>query len=439
MNKKYRLILLALLVVTLFSGCNIRTVEDMYCLPKRSQAYQALQSEIDKALGGQEYLAPLSGENRQTVQSADLDGDGVSEYLVFARGGADNPLKICIFAGDKKGYRLVDTIESTGNAFEQVEYVQMDGQKGLEIVVGNQVSSDVVRNVSVYTMKNGEIQQLLSTNYSKFVCCDLDTNGNSDLLVLRPGETTGDKGLAQLYTFQGEVDRTAEINMSGPSDTIKRIMVGKLNDQVPAVYVASSADAASVVTDIYAKVDGTFTNVALSNSSGTSVQTLRNYYVFSDDIDNDGVLELPDLITMKMPDQLHTTADHYLIRWYAMNSMGAKIKKQYTYHNFVGGWYVRLDQGIAPRMYVLQQGNSYEFYIWDEKQESSEKLISIYVLTGQKREEQAAIDNRFVLHRTETTVYAASLEVSSANYNITKDNFIGSFHMITLDWKTGET
>jgi hypothetical protein len=179
--------------------------------------------------------------------------------------------------------------------------------------------------------------------------------------------------------------------------------------------------------------------VALSNSSGTSVQTLRNYYVFSDDIDNDGVLELPDLITMKMPDQLHTTADHYLIRWYAMNSMGAKIKKQYTYHNFVGGWYVRLDQGIAPRMYVLQQGNSYEFYIWDEKQESSEKLISIYVLTGQKREEQAAIDNRFVLHRTETTVYAASLEVSSANYNITKDNFIGSFHMITLDWKTGET
>ena len=41
------------------------------------------------------------------------------------------------------------------------------------------------------------------------------------------------------------------------------------------------------------------TNVTFSNDSGTSIQTMRNFYVYADDIDNDGVVELPSLLTMK--------------------------------------------------------------------------------------------------------------------------------------------
>ena len=52
----------------------------------------------------------------------------------------------------------------------------------------------------------------------------------------------------------------------------------------------------------------------------------------------------------------------------------------------------------------------------------------------------ACIDgDRFVLHRTESTVYAANLEVASASYGISKDGLINSFRMILQDWNTGET
>ena len=179
--------------------------------------------------------------------------------------------------------------------------------------------------------------------------------------------------------------------------------------------------------------------MSFSNESGTSVQTLRNYYVYADDIDDDGILELPSLITMKLPNQTNSNANQYLIRWYAMDSDGSEIDKLYSYHNYVGGWYMRLDSELAPRMCVLQQGNAYEFYIWDEAYNASEKIMTVYVLTGQKRDEQATIDNRFVLHRTESTVYAANLEVASASYGISKDGLINSFRMILQDWNTGET
>ena len=68
--------IIALLVLTLLlTGC-MRTVDEMYRLPKRPDAYNDLQSSIESAMAGMSFCAPLNGENQQTVQMADLDGDG---------------------------------------------------------------------------------------------------------------------------------------------------------------------------------------------------------------------------------------------------------------------------------------------------------------------------------------------------------------------------
>ena len=53
------------------------------------------------------------------------------------------------------------------------------------------------------------------------------------------------------------------------------------------------------VTDIFSLVDGRLTNISFSNEANTSIRTLRNFYVYAEDIDADGVLELPSLLTMK--------------------------------------------------------------------------------------------------------------------------------------------
>ena len=72
-------LLLVLAIALTLSGCAMRTVDQMYALPKRSQAYSNLQSAIDQAMTGLEYAAPSAGENQQTVQQADLNGDGLDE------------------------------------------------------------------------------------------------------------------------------------------------------------------------------------------------------------------------------------------------------------------------------------------------------------------------------------------------------------------------
>ena len=45
-------------IVLLLSGCAMRTVEEMYALPRRSQEYAQLQTAIDSAMYGLTFSAP---------------------------------------------------------------------------------------------------------------------------------------------------------------------------------------------------------------------------------------------------------------------------------------------------------------------------------------------------------------------------------------------
>ena len=440
MSRWIKLLASVLLAAWALAGCSMVTVEEMYTPPKRSPAYQDLQNSIDTAMEGMEYASPLSGENRQTVQSADLDGDGNEEYLLFARDTSENPMKILIFTRDDKGCRLVDMIESRGAAFDLVEYVDLDGNGGMELVVGRQVSNLILRSMSVYTFPEGKAQQLMSVNYSRIVPADLSGDGIPELMVITRGESDEDNAVATLYSFEdGAMVRSREASMSESSDHIKRIMVAKLHNGTNAVYVASSVADSNIITDVFALKGGRFTNVSFSNESGTSVQTLRNYYVYADDIDNDGVLELPDLIDMKSVENTWMASNQKLIRWYAMDLSGREVDKMYTFHNFDGGWYLQMDKFLIPRISVIQKDNSFVFYLWDEAFQTNEVLMTVYARSGPDRESVAASEGYYVLYETEGIIYTVKPEDLAMELGLIPELLAESFHPIQWDWKNGET
>lgn len=439
MKYKMKLLLLLLVTVLLLSGCML-TVDEMYRLPKRSDVYNDLQTSIDSAMAGLTYCAPLTGENQQTIQMADLDGDGIEEYLLFAKSAEERPLRILVFRNVDGQFVNTNTVACNGSAFDRVEYVDMDGLGGVEIVIGRKLSDQLIRSVSIYTFAEDELVQIVSTNYSKFLTTDLDADGAAELFVLRPGQMDTDNGVAELYRIvDGTMERYNEVAMSQPVDQLKRVIVGKLDGGKAAVYVACTAGDNALITDVYTLSDGMLKNVTRSNESGTSVQTLRNFYIYADDIDNDTVVELPHLITMKSMDETAPKDTHQLIRWYAMTPDGGEIDKMYTYHNFVGGWYLQLESKLVPRLFVLNQGYHYEFYLWDAQYQSTQKILTIYVFTAQNREEQGSAEGRYVLHRTDSTVYSVQMEDCAADYGLNHELVAHSFQLIQQDWKTGET
>ena len=438
--KKRILLLLSLLFTLLLTGCAMRTVEEMYALPKRSEEYKELQAAIDTAMYGMTFSSPQAGENQQTVQMADLNGDGVDEYLVFARGATEKPLQVLIFQQDESGKcRTLDTIGFNGQAFEQVEYVDFDDQPGKELVVGFQVSNQVLRSVAVFTFRNGGAELLLMNGYTKMLPCSL-SGGGSELMVLRPGEEETERGMAVLYSYQnGQIVRSVETELSEHTSRIRRIMTSKLQDGTPAVFVTSSSGDNVIVTDVFVVKDGHFTNIAYSTEADTSIRTLLNYYVYAEDIDSDGILELPDLITMKPVNAWRQDEQQFLLRWYAMDVDGWELDKMYTFHNYIGGWYLQLDSQWAGRLTVEQEQNRFNFYVWDESYQVAIPLFSVFVLTGADRDESASQDGRFPLYRAEGVAYAAQLDFAAPEYGITEKSLQDSFHLIRQDWQTGES
>lgn len=438
---KKRILLLTLLTALLLSGCAMRTVGEMYTPPKRSEEYKELQAAIDTAMYGLTFSSPQSGENQQTVQMADLDGDGMDEILVFAKGASEKPLQVLIFQQDKEGnVRTMDTIGSNGLAFEQVEYVEFDERPGCELVVGIQVSDQVLRSVAVYSFHNGDAELLLLNSYSKFLTCDLDLNGRRELMVFRPGEAETERGMAVLYSsWNGQIERSVETELSASTARIRRILPGKLQGDVPAVFVASSANVNEIVTDIFALVDGRLTNISFSSEADTSIRTLRNFYVYADDIDNDGVVELPSLITMKPVSLWRDEEQKFLLRWFSLDAEGWEMDKMFTYHNYVGGWYIQLDGSWASRASVDQGENFYTFYVWNESYDRATELFTLYILTGANRDEEVTKEGRFALYRSEGVAYGASLADAAAQYNLTEENLTACFRLIRQDWQTGET
>ena len=434
--KKWILPVFFLAVILLLSGCNMRTFEQLYVPPMRSDAYRNLQNMIDQVMVGYEYSAPLTGQELQAVQMADLDGDGAVEYLLYAKCNGEKPLAIFVFSRDEDNFHLLDVIESTGSAFDQVVYATLDNRPGKEIVVGRQLSDQVVRSVTVYSLVDGKLEQSLTTNYTKFLCYDLDMNGSGNLLVAKPNPTDGSNGIAEFFTLsKNNMPQSEEVPLSVPASRVRSMSAGKLGDGYFAVYVESE-HGTGLITDVYGVRGGKFYCASMDTDTLVSSATARDYPVYTTDIDRDGVPELPKLLPLRPTMGDKVDQNQQIICWYTMLRSGSTRVKQYTYHNFTGGWYLSLPTELAEQVSVSQHGNGYEFRVWNEETCVYDRIFTLYVLTGQKREEQATTGNRFVLYRTENTVYAANLEVASATYGMTQKSVAESFHLIFRDWKT---
>lgn len=433
MKKRILQFSVLLFSILLLTGCASRTVEEMYSLPRRSAQNNNLREAVEAAMEGLTYAAPVSGENRESVQTADLDGDGIDEYIIFAR---NDSLKILLFRQDSdKTYELWQTISCKGNAFEQIQYAPIDDQPGSELIVGTRINDNVTKTVNLYSFASGISEKIKSIIYQKFTICDLNQDGLSEVMVIQNGSVESGNGIARLYSFHdGSVEGSVEARLSASPEQIRRIAVNRLSGGEPAVYVASSENDESIITDLFALRGGVFTNVSLSSEVGTSMRTLRNYYVYAEDIDSDGILELPSMV-----DMLYNTTEQNMVRWYNLDVNGREWNKLFTFHNIDEGWYIVLNGEWIDRIAAEKHGSVYTFFMWNNSYGTAVPVFTVYRLNDKDRDSQAAVQNRFALYRGEDVVYAAKLETGSAIYGITESYLQSAFHMIRQDWRTAES
>ncbi|MBQ6798875.1 MAG: hypothetical protein IJP11_06535 [Oscillospiraceae bacterium] len=441
-RKRLLLCLIPLCFALFLSGCLLKPVDELYTLPRQSDAYYNLQLEIEKVVTGSvQYCAPTAGENRQPLQMQDLDGDGVDEAIVFAKDTGDKPLKIYIFSRSGDSFRLASTVEGVGASFDSVCYEQIDGSPGKEIIVGRAISDQLLKSVSVHSFQGNSTLELMSANYSALETFDLDQDGRQDLFLIR-FEADTQRGSAELYRFsEGVMVRDPEQQLSDGITSVRRVITGYTAKDVPAVFVAGTLDEHLIRTDVFAIRDSQLQNIVTGENAES--MTVRNYYVYSDDIDGDGLVELPEPFDILHSEDAENASNYRLIQWYNLGLDGKKTYKMLTYHDYARGFYVELDSTWKENISVTrddtaEEGFAYRFSQWIESEKTHREVFTIYVLSGDHRTELAVADGRFLLAEKNDISFAASIGDSPWAKGMTEDDLLERFRFISIDWNSGE-
>lgn len=434
------------LLLFLLAGCSLRTPEDMYTLPKPPAEYNSLNAVIQETMSalGAEYAAPLAGDNTQTVQLVDLDGDGVDEAVAFFRVTGDaKPLKVYIFKQDSEGvYAAYAVIEGEGTAVYSIDYENLGDQEGDEVIVSWRMS-EKVHALAAYSIRQGVVTEWLRTGYSGYRLLDIDMDNYKEVLVLQVDVTEG-KSRVELYDYQGNaMILCATAPMSAGIKAISAVRTGFLRGSVPALFVSSSfGEGYGVLTDIFAWKDKTLANITLDEQMGQSISTVRYYDLVSGtDINGDNILELPmpQALPIYQKTNTGTAADFWTVDWHQYDINGTAWSVGSTYHNVQDRWYLVLPDSWEGRLTLTRRDNTVYsergvvFSRWNGEAAEPTPFLIIYRLTGDNREIRARIGDRFVLSEQSDAVYAAEF-LDGWNCGLDQEELIQRFRLIKTTW-----
>ena len=422
------------------SGCMFGSVEEMYALPKSSQAYLDLQSKINAEKGAAEFISPLSGENRQTIQLVDVDGDGAQEAVTFFRDAAsDKPLKILIFRQDDRGdYQVSARIEGVGAEIESIAYLDLDEQPGKELLVGWQASASVHTLVG-YALSQGQSLEILRSGYSRYIASDLDGDGREEV-ILAQTESGGASHLRLEYYDgqQGSMELLNTVPLSEGVTDISSWTAGQLEGQVPALFVTSYLEEDLLVTDVFTADPEGLKNISADKTARRSESTYRYAAgVRPEDRNGDGLTEVP--VGVPVAAYGESTVDQFWwLNWMRYRPDGSGERVMTTYQSPDGSWYLEIPDQWTGRFAMTRQENAAEGVrsVTFARLEGEEPVpfLTIRSLVGGDRAEHAKETGQFILCADNTTVYTAQLLDSGWDCGLNEQELSLRFHVGNEPW-----
>ncbi|MEA5038685.1 MAG: hypothetical protein VB086_02485 [Clostridiaceae bacterium] len=436
-------LLLSACILLFCSGCSLAYGDGLLALPKLPGEYVQLQKQLDKVLeGGASYAVAETGANRQAVQLADLDADGVDEAIAFFR-TADGMYQIYVFRQTDDGYAEVGMIEAYANTLHSIYYPRYNVEGRLMLIVCWGAEDTSGYGMTALTMEASGLRTVLDLNYADMLVQDLDNDRVDELCFAVRDAVTGLYS-ARIYRWSGEkYEQLLDVSMCLEVKSVANMAYGMTLGDRYALFIDSQSISGGYVTDIISYDGRTAANETIDPASGSGSATWRPISVFSADINDDGVLDVP--VGRTGSDEQRSRLQWYDFRGGVEESMVAS-----TYHCPTEAWYfvwpgawgdvVQTTKISSPNLFktTFSVGipTSSDPQSNEEKDDRRTQLLSIWVFTGDNREEHRQLyPNLKLLKTTSTAIYCYSLNESDfPNYALTDAQITSLFHTIEANW-----
>lgn len=334
LQKLIRTALRAMLCVLLclsLCGCSMTLfdVEKLMQPPQATGNKEALHKLLLEDAGSPlEFVYPRSGDYRSAVITSAFAGGAVTGSIAFCEnktGGTT--LYFTIFDG--QNWQIVGKVENPSSQVDRVCFGDLDHDNQDEVVVSWGSVQSLSSILSVYDYHDNTVDEYnLDRPYGEFAVTDLDDDGQSELFV------------AEAYTPTAKTETNFAAVESPPLALLYR-----LRNQQLEIYMAAELDSEVVrysqltVTPIAQYQSGTM--VVLDGVRGDNTMVTQLVYVnnaknalitplsdttniterpsssgiLAQDIDGDGVFEIPVVRQMPLPSDTQPQAVSYIVSW----------------------------------------------------------------------------------------------------------------------------
>ena len=312
--KKIIALCLVMIICLTFSSCDfsINTVDTLMRPPKLSGESNLLQVAFEKSLDNVNSVImknPISGDNRSSFLFYDLDNDNTPEALVFYSDPTTSEVAyFSIFKKNFDDWERVANIKGRGEEIYEIEFADLNGDGVFEIIISwsfltateksknNSFSFVSDRVLTVYSYTEKETHLLKTEYFTKIFVDDFNNDKCDEILLININlANIENRTTARLLSFNSDylVDTDITLTLSNMLD-IDNITTDNFNNYT-RIYIDGLINENTLITEVINIAHADFSiNLPLYEANTSEIPlTARGSQIFSSDIDNDGIVEIP--------------------------------------------------------------------------------------------------------------------------------------------------
>lgn len=433
--KKTLAIITALCMAVILCGCDLfNNANELLSPPELTGEMAPIAKALEKSAGPDcdlEY--PAEGKYRSAIVLEDINGDAIYEAFAFYSTSDDEMTTmhinaICQIEG--KWTSVADkTTVATG--VEKIEFCDLDDDGNKEIIIGWDVNGTSEKQLSLFTFEDRALTQQLVQSYTGFLCCDLNKDKNYELFVhlLNTSEKTNK---AMLFNYNKEqIEQTATCILDSSVKSAEKPILAALSNGQRAIYIDEIKGVGSV-TEVLYFTNGELVNPLLDEESLENISTFRAASLETQDINADNVLEIP--IASDLPNAIRDGEKLYYTNWCSFNGELLSVK-MVTIVNTVDGYYLTVPSAMIGHVAVYKDTENHlrRFYHYDpENSVLGKELFTITAIKSSKWDKEDFDRGDMVeIARKDETVFVAALGVGAKAFAITTDTIENTFYLVS--------
>ena len=400
-----RIVKAAVALVTAFtlSGCSTSaSVDTLLAPPKLSEEQSMVYDTLINAVGKDIRLQyPKSGDYRSAFVFSDIDDDPDNEAIVFYEntGEAHAGASIRVNIIDKRDGKWTSVYDHAGMGTEidRILFADIGSKKKTSIIIGFTLLSGE-KSVRVYSYDGGMLIPEYSDNYSTMFISDLERDGKSELVLIRPNNQMKKASMGLISAnSDGRIDETANVALNESTTDFVNIASGYVGSGTPAVFI-DGITGGKLMTEIIYSVNGQLRNPLYLGESAMIEQTVRQAGYPSTDIDLDGIIEIPTQTLFPGYTENTMGIKLYCTEWNVLDNYS--ITKKYTsYYNTADGYCFilpsRWDGGVVTAKPDSVTGEIVFYKYKIDLENSTTELMRIAVAS--EEETPSLLDEGYIL------------------------------------------